>query len=105
MPNNGIVKFLTSAKAIVSILVVLVALIVWFVSMGSEVKAVKAENKHQEEASEALRHCVSANTQTLVKVETRLESVNENLERIDIRQEVIRKEITERLDTIYDKVK
>lgn len=105
MSNNGIVKFLTSAKAILGILAILVALVVWFTTMGSDVKAVKAENTRQEKVSEALRHCVTANTQTLVKVETQLSAVDENVKRIDLRQEAIRKEMTDRLEKIYDKVK
>lgn len=105
MASNGIVKFLTSAKAIIAILGVLVALVVWFSTMGNDVQIIKAENARQNESSEELRHCVTANTKTLVKVETRLEAVDEKVERNYLRQEVIRKEITDRLDSIYDKVK
>lgn len=105
MANNGVVKFLTSAKAILGIAAVLVALIVWFVSMGSDVQSVQAENMRQEKAAEALRHCVTENTRTLVKVETQLKAVDEKVERIDTRQETIRSEITERLDRIWEKVK
>jgi len=39
MSNNGLTKFVTSAKAIVGIAVVLVALIVWFVTMKEDVQA------------------------------------------------------------------
>jgi len=39
MANNGLTKFVTSAKAIIGIAVVLVGLIVWFVTMKEDVEA------------------------------------------------------------------
>ncbi len=39
MVTNGFVKFLTSAKAICGILIVLVGLVVWLVTMKENVKA------------------------------------------------------------------
>ena len=47
MPNNGIAKLLTSAKAVVSIILVIVALVVWFVIMNEEV----ADNTEQLEVN------------------------------------------------------
>jgi len=47
MINNGTVKFLTSAKTIISIILVIVALVVWFVVLNEDVK----DNRQQLEVN------------------------------------------------------
>ncbi len=39
MANNGIAKFLTSAKTVISIIVIIVALVVWFVALRDDVES------------------------------------------------------------------
>ena len=80
MANNGIAKFLTSAKAVLSIIVVIVALVVWFVVMNENVKN---NTKH---------------------IEDNTPKVQENRECIlVIQSDIIH--IKEGVDKIYEKVK
>jgi len=80
MRNNGIAKFLTSAKAVLGILVIIVTLVVWFVVMNQDVKA----NKQH------------------IKVTT--PKVQDNRERILVIQSDIT-HIKGAVDKIYEKVK
>ena len=80
MLNNGIVKFLTSAKAVLSIILVIVALVVWFVVMNEEV----ADNTEQ----------LEVNTP---KVQENRESI------IGMKKDIAH--IKDAVDKIYEKVK
>jgi len=80
MSNNGIAKFLTSAKTVISIMVILVALVVWFV---------------------VLKEDVATNTKQLESV---LPKVQDNRENILIIQSDI-KHTKATVDMIWEKVK
>jgi len=103
--ENGFWCYVKKAKAIITIAAILVGLIAWFLTMGGKIDQAEEINIRQDKTAEAIRHCVSQNTQTLVKVGTKLDAVDENIKRIDRRQEAIRRETTDRLDRILDKVK
>lgn len=80
MLNNGIMRFLTSAKMVISIILVIVALVVWLVVMKEE---------------------VAANAKQL---EVNTPKVQDNRERI-IGMEKDISHIKDAVDKIYEKVK
>lgn len=80
MASNGIAKLLTSAKAMISIMLAIVALVAWFVVMSEGVK----DNTKQ----------IEVNTP---KVQDNRESI------IGMKKDI--SHIKEAVDKIYDKVK
>ena len=80
MINNGIARFLTSAKAVLGIILFIVALVVWFVAMNEKV----ADNTKQ--------------------LEVNMPKVQENRESI-IGMEKDISHIKDAVDKIYEKVK
>ena len=62
MASNGITNFLTSAKAVVSIRVVIVALVVWFVVLNEDV----ADNTEQLEVNTPK---AQANRESIIGIE------------------------------------
>ena len=80
MVNNGISKFLTSAKAVLSILVIIIALVVWFVVMNEDVKN---------------------NTKNIQDDAPKIQENRESI--LVIKSEIVH--IKETVDKIYEKVK
>ncbi len=98
MATNGFVKFLTSAKAIGGILIVLVGLVVWFVTMKENVKAHSIQLK-------ANTPKIQTNKESFIGIKKDVEHISKEVGEIRTEQRANSNETRRQLDRIYDKVK
>lgn len=75
MRNNGIAKFLTSAKAVISIILVIVGLVVWFVVMKEDV----ADNTKQLEVNTPK---VQENRESIIGMEKDITHIKDAVDKI-----------------------
>ena len=76
MSNNGLTKFVTSAKAIIGIVVVLVALIVWFVTMKEDVKAYGVQLKTNTPK-------IQGNSENIIRLQADVTYIKKGIDRIE----------------------